>query len=769
MSVLEKSNMLAVLKRLVQEVARIPHLEQALLHLTTQVKQAVGVDSCSLYLADYDNQAFILRATDGLSPKAIGKVSIGFAEGLIGWVGQREEPVNIEDAPRHPRFKVIDEVQEENYHAFLGTPIIHHRRVLGVLTMQQANKRKFSEDEEAFLVTLAAQIALEIANADMRGALNFEHSGTAQQRRLNGIAGSPGLAVGKGVTPELAVNLRNWTLRRTTEQEQEIGFYRKAVEQTREQVRSLSGELEDAIPDDVRAIFQLYHHLLDANSLGREVEAMIKQGWDAASSLKQVVEDYAARFRAMEDSYMQERAIDIIDLSDRILVNILALAEGTKPSTTSVSEGSILVAEEVSATMLAEFPREYLNGILSIKGSNNSHAAILARAMGVPAVMGVQNVSPSLLNEKLILLDGYSGDVVVSPQGAILEEFEQLVQEEKILAERIDAESGKPAQTRDGQEITLLINAGLSAQSEEFLANDAKGIGLYRTEIPFMLRDRFPSESEQVALYKRIFKAQPNAEVTLRTLDVGGDKPLPYFPIVEENPFLGWRGVRMTLDHPEIFLVQVRAMLQASMGLRNLQIMLPMVTSVSEVIEAKRLIEQAFHEVTEEAKQQKLTVYRPRVGIMLEVPSVLYQLPQLAKLVDFFSVGSNDLTQYLLAVDRNNPRVAELFTSYHPAVLSALNSIAKQCKSMGVPVTVCGEFAGEPGGALLLMAMGYTKLSMSAHNLRRIKWVMRNIVLTDAKAVLDHALNADTHLQVLESTNFYLESRGLGGLVRAGN
>ncbi|MFC3094286.1 phosphoenolpyruvate-protein phosphotransferase PtsP [Alteromonas sediminis] len=761
--------MLAVLKRLVQEVARIPHLEQALLHLTTQVKQAVGVDSCSLYLADYDNQAFVLRATDGLSVNAIGKVSIGFAEGLIGWVGQREEPVNIEDAPKHPRFKVIDEVQEEHYHAFLGTPIIHHRRVLGVLTMQQAKKRKFSEDEEAFLVTLAAQIALEIANADMRGALNFEHSGTAQQRRLNGIAGSPGLAIGKGVTPELATNLRNWSLRRSTEHEQEIGFYRKAVEQTREQVRSLSGELEDAIPDDVRAIFQLYHHLLDANSLGREVEAMIKQGWDAASSLKQVVEDYAARFRAMEDSYMQERAIDIIDLSDRILVNILALVEGTKPSTSTVSEPSILVAEEVSATMLAEFPREFLNGILSIKGSNNSHAAILARAMGVPAVMGVQNVSPSLLNEKLILLDGYSGDVVVSPQGVILEEFEQLVQEEQVLAERIDAEAGKPAQTRDGHAITLLINAGLSAQSEEFLASDAKGIGLYRTEIPFMLRDRFPSESEQIALYKRIFKAQPNAEVTLRTLDVGGDKPLPYFPIIEENPFLGWRGVRMTLDHPEIFLVQVRAMLQASIGLKNLQIMLPMVTSVSEVIEAKRLIGQAFHEVSEEAKLQGNTLYQPRVGIMLEVPSVLYQLPQLAKLVDFFSVGSNDLTQYLLAVDRNNPRVAELFTSYHPAVLSALNSIAKQCRAMGVPVTVCGEFAGEPGGALLLMAMGFTKLSMSAHNLRKIKWVMRNIVLTDAQAVLEHALQADTHLQVLESTNFYLESRGLGGLVRAGN
>jgi phosphotransferase system enzyme I (PtsP) len=641
--------------------------------------------------------------------------------------------------------------------------------VLGVLTIQQANKRKFNEDEEAFLVTLATQIALEIANADMRGSLNFQYSGKAQQRSLNGVPGSPGLAIGKGVTPQLALTLRNLTLRRSDDTDKQISFYREAVERTREQVKNLSSGLKDAIPEDVRAIFQLYHHLLDANSLGREVEAMIRENWDAASSLKQVVEDYADRFRAMEDPYMQERAIDIIDLSDRILVNILSLTSNTESSSASVTEPSILVAEEVSPTMLAEFPREHLKGILSIKGSNNSHAAILARAMGVPAVMGLQNVSPNLLNEKVILLDGYSGGVIVSPETMMLEEFEQLVAEEAMLAKRIDAESGKPARTLDGCEMTLLINAGLSAQSEDFLANDASGIGLYRTEIPFMLSERFPSESEQVSLYQRIFVAQPQAEVTLRTLDVGGDKPLPYFPIIEENPFLGWRGVRMTLDHPEIFLVQIRAMLKASANRDNLKIMLPMVSSVSEVIEAKRLIDQAFHEVTEETFSSDKVIHRPQIGVMLEVPSVLYQLPQMSRLVDFFSVGSNDLTQYLLAVDRNNPRVADIFTSYHPAVLNALYSIINQCKAIGTPVTICGELAGEPGGALLLMAMGYRKLSMSPHNLRKIKWVMRNVNLQEAELVMAEALAVDTPGQVLELLNRYLEQNGLGGLVRAGS
>lgn len=768
MTALKRNDMLAVLKRLVQEVARIPHLEQALLHLTTQVKQAMAVDSCSLYLADNDNKTFVLRATDGLSPEAIGKVKIGFDEGLIGWVGQREEPVNVSDAPKHPRFKVIPAVHEESYHAFLGTPIIHQRRVLGVLTMQQASTRMFNEDEEAFLVTLAAQIALEIANADMRGALNFQHSGHAQERRLVGIPGSPGLALGQGFTPKLTMNLRNLSLRRAENTSEQIDFYRKAVDQTREQVDAMSREIEGSVPEDISAIFQLYNHLLDANSLGREVEAKIRERWDAASSLKQVVEEYAARFRAMKDPYMQERAIDIIDLSDRILLNILALSKGAEVSQTTVDQDCILVAEEVSAPMLAEFPRQYLKGILSIKGSNNSHAAILARAMGVPAVMGVQNVSPALLNDKLILLDGYAGDVVVSPQQNILADFKLFVGEEKRLAKKIQAEIGKPATTLDGYNVTLLINAGLSVQAEDVLVDEAQGIGLYRTEIPFMLRDRFPSESEQVALYSRIIGAQPNFEVTLRTLDVGGDKPLPYFPIVEENPFLGWRGVRMTLDHPEIFLVQIRAMLKASAGSKNLRIMLPMITSVGEVVDANRLIQQALHEVQEENSDPNTVIYPPKVGIMLEVPSVLYQLPQLARLVDFFSVGSNDLTQYLLAVDRNNPRVADLYTSYHPAVLNALHSIAQQCRDLSMPVTVCGEFAGEPGGALLLMAMGYNKLSMSPHNLQKIKWVMRHIQLSDVKPMLAKALAADTHDEVVAMSNEYLEARGLGGLVRAG-
>ena len=766
----QQGTMLTTLKRIVQEMNQIPALDTALFRLASRVKHTLDVDSCSIYLADYDTQEFILKATDGLHPDAVEQVRIGFSEGLIGLVGQREEPLNIVNAHSHPRFKHYPEVQEENYNAFLGTPIINQRRVLGVITLQQSQMRRFSEDEEAFLVTLAAQLALEITNADIRGALTLSSSNdnTARQKNVRGIAGSPGLAIGKGVSPDKSINLKNWVIKRTNSPQDQIQLYRKGVEVTRGHVDALSKRLDDGIPDDVKSIFQLYHHLLDANSLGREVEEKIRQGWDAASSLKMVVEGYAARFQAMDDPYMQERAIDIVDLSDRILANILYEANGKKVTEKTITEASILVAEEVSAPMLAEFPKGMLKGIISIRGSNNSHAAILARAMGVPAVMGCQNVTPALLEDKEILLDGYSGEVIVSPERNIKSEFIQLIEEESAIAEKIDAEADKPCESVDGCRMSLYINAGLSAEVELNAEQIGAGVGLYRTEIPFMLRERFPSEQEQVKLYRQVLEAAPSLPITMRTLDVGGDKPLPYFPINEENPFLGWRGIRLTLDHPEIFLVQVRAMLRASVGLSNLQIMLPMISTVSEVQESKRLINQAYYEICDEIAESGQTLTKPKLGIMLEVPSVLYQLPQLAKHVDFFSVGSNDLTQYLLAVDRNNTRVAGLYNSYHPAVLGALYDVVQKANQNQVPVTICGEIAGEPAGALLLMGMGYRRLSMNGFNLRKINWLIRKVTLDECKQLLSLALTSVSQEEVFVHLNQYLETKGLGGLIRAG-
>jgi phosphotransferase system enzyme I (PtsP) len=575
------------------------------------------------------------------------------------------------------------------------------------------------------------------------------------------------LAIGQGYAVNFKHELAQLIPRKNTDAQGQINKYRDAVQITRTQVAELSADLSDKLPDDVRAIFQLYHQLLDANSLGREVEKEIHQGWDAASSLKFVVERYAARFENMEDPYMRERAVDIIDLSNRILDNILK-SDSKIDAELPQTQACILVAQEVSAPMLAEFPRERLAGIISIKGSNNSHAAILARAMGVPAVMGLQRVSINLLKSKELFIDGYSGEVVVNFDPSNRARYQGLIDDEALLYKKISASGDKPSVTEDGQKMSLLVNAGLTANVELEQFKQGDGIGLYRTEIPFMMRERFPSEREQSELYKSVLAAYPSKEITLRTLDVGGDKPLSYFPINEENPFLGWRGIRLTLDHPDIFLMQIRAMLRASIGLSNLHILLPMISSVGEVDEAKRLIKQAFLEVKEEASAENQMLSKPAVGIMLEVPAVMFQLDQLAQRVDFFSVGTNDLTQYLLAVDRNNVRVSSLYSSYHPSVLNALYQIQQSATLNKVPVTVCGELAGDPLGAVVLMAMGYRKLSMNAHSLRKINWVIRNTKIKEIEPLLPNILSQQSPEQVKTILNNYLDSKQLGGLIRAG-
>ncbi|MGB2264153.1 MAG: phosphoenolpyruvate--protein phosphotransferase, partial [Glaciecola sp.] len=567
--------MLTTLKQIVQEVSRTPELDAALNRLVTLVKKAMEVDSCSIYLANYDKQQLILAATNGLDQGAVGKVRIGFYEGVIGLVGQREEPLNIENVHQHPHFKHYPEVKEENYNAFLGTPIIYQRKVLGVMTIQQTQMRRFSPDEEAFLVTLATQIALEIANANMLGEL-IQSESMAQPsgpQMVNGVPGASGLAMGIGVTWNQQVLLSTLVNRRHQNEAYEIIAYRDAVEITRAEVQALSLGLDESLPDDIKAIFTMYDQLLDANSLGREVEKRIKDGWNAATSLKLVVEDYAARFKAMQDPYMQERAVDIIDLSNRILGYIL---NPTKKPRQFPDKPFILVADEITASMLAECPSDMLQGVISINGSQNSHAAILARALGIPAIMGIASILPSLLDQKTLLIDGYSGAITINPEPQQAREFKQLIAEEQNLNDRIDALSNEPSITLDHHDMHLYVNTGLVVKQELADNTNIKGVGLFRTEIPFMQSDHFPPEQAQYELYRSILQASPDKDITMRTLDVGGDKPLSYLPIVEDNPFLGWRGIRITLDQPEIFLVQARAMIRASEDYTNLQIMLPM-------------------------------------------------------------------------------------------------------------------------------------------------------------------------------------------------
>ncbi|MGB1263174.1 MAG: phosphoenolpyruvate--protein phosphotransferase [Cognaticolwellia sp.] len=751
--------MLTILRRIVLEFSQASELDQALLCLVSQVKDALNTQCCSLYLADHQKQHFLLMASNGLAKGALGRTSIGFTEGLIGLVGQREEPINVANAHQHPDFIHAPEVEEDQFKAFLGTPIIHQRKVLGILTVQQEHARIFNDNEEAFLVTLATQLASALASVEAQGLLvNNQSLGKYHK----GIGGAPGVAIGEMVVVHPKADLSTVALNKTQDSERQLLIFTNAVSRTFAEFSQMGEKLKNIISDSSLDIFDVYKQLLESDNFKTEIIDNIHLGWNAESALKRVIDNYVVQFEALDDDYLRERACDIKDLGNRLLNNIQNVTEPEQ----QLPAQFILVAQDVSAAMLAEYQHLGLLGIVSLTGSNNSHATILAKALNIPAVMGGESLAIRQLHQQNAVLDGYAYQLYINPADALLSEYRHILAAEQVLQAQVKQAEHLPAITKDGYAISLMVNAGLSSGFEYSQNVGADGVGLYRTEIPFMNRSYFPSESEQTALYRQVLASFADKPVTMRTLDVGGDKSLPYFPIIEANPFLGWRGIRITLDHPELFLLQVRAMIKANQGLNNLAIMLPMISSVSEVDEALRLINQAYYELSAELlDNEQDTLVRPKVGVMIEVPSVIFQLHDLAQKVDFFSVGSNDLTQYLLAVDRNNSRVASLYDFYHPAVLRALHFIAQKSDEQAVPLSICGELANEPTGALLLIAMGYKNLSMSAHSLAKVKWVIRHVQYQQLQSILATAL----HLTDTASVHSYLYEQlvqlGLGDFV----
>ncbi len=756
--------MLDTLRRLIEEVNLARNLEQALEIIVRRVKQAMQVDVCSVYLTDQDNEYYVLKATDGLNQSSVGKVRLSQERGLVGLVAKRAEPVNLDNAPEHPRFCYFPESGEEPYHAFLGVPIIHHRKVVGVLVVQQHGSEKFDENSVTFLITIAAQLAGAIAHAEASGEVEILGQVTPNHphdsRPISGLPGAPGVAIGTAKVVYTLADIDAVPDRRADNVAAEIEAFNAALEAVKQDIKNLSAQFVDKLPAEDHALFDVYMLMLDSDSLAGQTRQRIEGGNWAQGALRQTIQDHERIFREMEDSYMRERVDDVRDLGRRILSH---LQQDTQKSLAYPDE-TVLVGEEISAAMLAEVPPEKLAGVISVRGSRTSHVAILARALGVPAVMGATDLPVSRMDGAEVIADGYSGRVYVAPTHPILEEYRRLVDQEVELSEELKALLELPSETLDGEYIPLYANTGLISDMTPTRESGAEGIGLYRTEFPFMIRQRFPGEDEQRANYRQVLEAFAPRPVVLRTLDVGGDKALPYFPIQEENPFLGWRGIRITLDHPEIFLVQIRAMLLASAGLDNLNILLPMISDVSELIDSLSLIHQAYEELLEEGQEIRM----PRIGVMIEVPSAVYQAGNLAKRVDFLSIGTNDLTQYLLAVDRNNSRVAELYDSLHPAVIRAILQVVDSARVHGKPVSVCGEMAGDPAAAILLLGMGIHSLSMSVSSLLRVKWVIRNLSRERASEILSEVLVMENVHEIRHYLNERLEEAGMGGLIRAG-
>lgn len=752
--------MLESLRSIVQDVNAAEDLQMALDIIVQRVSAVMQTEVCTVYLRDPATGHLHFMANQGLNPDFIGKVSLAPGEGLVGLVAKREEPLNLDDAEAHPNFRFLPGIGEEHFHSFLGVPIIHQRRLLGVLVVQQKARRRFDEADEAFLVTCSAQLGGVIAHSQATGTVRAQgrnrHAGGGA--RFQGIASSAGVAIGQAVVVVPPADLYAVPYRTCEDSEAESRFFHTCLAQVRRDIQQLSAKLAGRLAPDEHALFDVYLRILDDSALTAAVDALIQRGEWAQSALAKIILQHVRTFEMMDDAYLRERAVDVKDLGRRVLA-YLQVDSGTPRD---YPQHTILVGEELTASMLGEVPKDRLAGLVSVRGSSNTHVAILARAMGIPTVMGAMDLPWAQLDGRDLILDGYNGIIHYNPSPALRAQFQRIVDEERLFIRGLEALKTLPSETLDGHRLPLWVNTGLMADVVRSLERGAEGVGLYRTEVPFLLRQRFPSEEEQRVIYREQLLAFAPRPVTMRTLDIGGDKALPYFPIKEENPFLGWRGIRVTLDHPEIFLVQVRAMMKAAAGLENLRIMLPMISNVRELEEAMELIRRAHAELGDEGVELAL----PPVGVMIEVPAAVYQTRALARRADFLSVGSNDLTQYLLAVDRNNAQVAELYHAYHPAVLLALYTVVQEGHAEGRPVSICGELAGDPGAAVLLLAMGYDILSMNATSLPRVKSVLRAIRLSDAKALLHQALTREHTHEVHELLEDMLGAVGMARLLR---
>lgn len=754
-------NMLDILRRRIHEVNAAPDLQHALDVIVTRLKKDMAVDASSVYLVTPGGGDLVLMATDGLNKSAVGKVRLKEGEGLVGLVRERAEPVNLEDGLKHPRYRSFSHTGETIMHGFLGVPIIQHRQVLGVLVVRQRAHRQFGENEVTFLVTLAAQLAGPISHAKASGgvAQMLQEVGGASFM-LKGLPGAPGVAVGQATVVYPPARLELIPDRRSTDVAREEETFRAAVRAVQDDIRKFSRHMTGVLPEEDLALFNVYVMMLDSDSLVERTLEHIRTGNWAPGSLRATIAEHVRVFEDMEDAYLSERASDIRDLGRRILERLQA----TETVTPVVANRTILVGDEVSAVHLAEIPTEALAAVVSARGSASSHVAILANALGIPAVMGLEDLPTSYLEGQELIVNGYRGHVYVCPNASVRAEFKRLEAEEAELTSGLAELAPLKAETPDGVRMPLYVNTGLLADISPSLRSGADGIGLYRTEIPFMVRNGFPTEEEQVRIYQQVLESFAPAPVIIRTLDVGGDKALPYFPVEEDNPFLGWRGIRLMLDHPEIFLTQLRAILRANAGLNNLQLMLPMISHVRQVDDALKLVGRARDELLEDG----FDIVKPPLGVMIEVPSAVYQMDALAERVDFFSVGTNDLTQYLLAVDRNNARVAELYQTLHPSVLHALKQIVDSAHAHGIRVSVCGEMAGDPAAAILLLGLGVDSLSMTVGSLSRVKWVLRSISSEVAKGLTNTALALEDADEIRSLLVSVLEDAGLGGLVRAG-
>jgi phosphotransferase system, enzyme I, PtsP len=741
-----------LLRRLREIMAARESPQARLDQVAVLIASNMVAEVCSLYLRRRDG-SLELFATEGLNPEAVHNTHLKRGEGLVGLIAEQAEPMQFADAQTHPAFSYRPETGEEIYHSFIGVPVLRGGRSIGVLTVQNRTQRHYSDEEVEALQTTAMVIAELITSGGVTVSEEVSADGRRDQSaRFPGLALSEGVALGHVVLHEPRIVVTKLIA-------EDIDLERRRLAQAIDELAGLidgmleRGDLQRA--GEHREVLEAFRMFAHDRGWRRRLDEALITGLTAEAAVERVRNDTRARMLRQIDPYARERLHDIDDLSNRLL-RLLAGGGGTA-ATSNLPQDTILVARTMGPAELLDYDRQRLRGLVLEEGGPSSHVAIVARALGIAAISQAKGALDAVEPGDAAIVDAEVGELHVRPTPEVIAAYADKVRFRARRQAQYAALRNVPPVTLDGERVSLNINAGLLVDLPHLDQSGADGIGLFRTELQFMIGSTFPRLEQQTRIYRAILDAAGDRPVVFRSLDVGGDKVLPYFRAAkEENPALGWRAIRMALDRPALFRTQIRALLRAAQG-RELRVMLPMIGDVGELIAARALIDRELHILQRHGRPEPK---RLLIGVMIEVPALLWQLDHILPLADFASVGSNDLLQFLFASDRGNMMVATRFDALNPAGLLALRGIVEAAARHDVPLNLCGEMAGKPLEAMALIGLGFRSISMAPASLGPVKAMVLSLDAGDLWDRLKRLLEAKV-TTVREELKTYAAEKGV--------
>jgi len=711
-----------LLRRLRDAMARGGNAHERLDRIAEIIARGMVAEVCSVYVMR--GETLVLYSTEGLRKDAVFRTRLAVGEGLVGDIAAHARPLALADAQSHPQFAYRPETGEEIYHSFLGVPVLRSGRCLGVLTVQNQTQRDYTEEEIETLETVAMVVAEHIAGGDLKLPDEAVGMTTSEPVRLEGTLINRGLATGFAVLHE-----RGARITQTIAEDPELEMKRitdamRAMHLSLDDMeQKLTGEAQDVTGDESLDILRAFRMIAADQGWIRRIGEAVQSGLTAEAAVAKAQNDTRARMGLVSDPYIRDRLLDLDNLAYRLLQHLTG-GVGAEGGRQGLPADIVLIARSMGPVELLDYDRTRLRALILDEGTSASHVAIVAKSLDIPVIGNVRGVIGKVEPNDPVFVDGDSGVAYVRPGEDFRKRFTESVAFRDRKRAEYAASRALPAVTADGAAIALQINAGLVMDLDHLRESGAEGVGLYRTEIPFMIREQFPRLGTQTELYREVYEKAGDRPVVFRTLDIGGDKLLPYLRATEdENPAMGWRALRIGLDRPAILRLQIRALLRAAGG-KELRVMFPLVSEVAEFETARAMLQ---HEIERATIRGHTPPSAVRVGAMMEVPSLYFQLPQLLDRIDFLSVGSNDLVQFLFACDRGNPRVANRYDVLSPAVLRFLSDVVTACDAAKVPVSLCGEMAGQPLEAMTLIGLGFRSLSMPPGAIGAVRHMMQRL------------------------------------------